>query len=368
MAPYSLFSPNLMGQPQRSSSLLQSLLQGDDGGGPGNLMSLLGQGTQAPAAPEQGWGDRVKSRLNDLLDPSVALPMAGAMIAGESPEESFGNAFMIGGKGLGEMRGERRAEAEKMKALDYLRTTNPELAQMVDSGMPLEAAWGAALKKKGGDSGTDDMREYEAAKAQGFKGSFMDYQIAMKQAGRTEVNIGTEGKLPTNYRWKNPDDQSAGVEPIPGGPGEQLPAELAARVGLADSFLTQLPIIKAKVKSGSTTGVWDRFQAGNNQSSDAAETMRQIKSGTDALQRMLTGAGMSIPEAQQYAERYLPTYTDDAASAASKLDQLGMELKTMKEKAMLGRGGDGSPAPIAQPGSAPYGGTTSGGVKWSVGP
>jgi len=38
---------------------------------------------------------------------------------------------------------------------------------------------------------TDDMREYEFAKQQGFGGSFVDFQLAQKKAGATSVNVGT---------------------------------------------------------------------------------------------------------------------------------------------------------------------------------
>jgi hypothetical protein len=39
---------------------------------------------------------------------------------------------------------------------------------------------------------TDDMREYEFAKSQGFQGTFQDWQIENKRAGATNVNVGAE--------------------------------------------------------------------------------------------------------------------------------------------------------------------------------
>lgn len=39
---------------------------------------------------------------------------------------------------------------------------------------------------------TDDMREYEFAKSQGFDGSFLDFQLSQKKAGATNVNVGGE--------------------------------------------------------------------------------------------------------------------------------------------------------------------------------
>lgn len=37
---------------------------------------------------------------------------------------------------------------------------------------------------------TDDMREYEYAKTQGFQGSFVDFQLAQKRAGAQTINVG----------------------------------------------------------------------------------------------------------------------------------------------------------------------------------
>lgn len=190
---------------------------------------------------------------------------------------------------------------------------------------------------------TDDQREYNIAKEQGFPGTFLDYQIKMKEAGRSQVNIDTGTKLPANYRWKDPNDQTQGVEPIPGGPGEQVPAELAARVGLADTFLADYDNLRQQLQSGVVTGLWDRAQI-NNQGSVQAGVYRQLESGADALQRMLTGAGMNQTEADAYARRYLPTYTDNAESAVAKLDQLKKELENARTSALKGRGNAPSPA------------------------
>lgn len=191
---------------------------------------------------------------------------------------------------------------------------------------------------------TSDQREYQQAKNDGFAGNFMDYQIKMKEAGRSQVNIDTGEKLPPGYRWTDPNNRQAGVQPIPGGPAEEIPAELASRIGLADNFLKEYDGIRASVKSGTVTGPIDVLNATKRQSSDQAGVYRKIQSGVDALQRMLTGAGMNIAEAEAYTQRYLPTYTDDAGSAVAKLDQLKAELESTRATALRGRGNMPSPA------------------------
>lgn len=206
------------------------------------------------------------------------------------------------------------------------------------------------VKGPGKDNRTAGQNDYEYAVAQGFKGTYQDWKEweAKNSRPSTTVNVDAGIKPPNGYMFADPANPAAGVKPIPGGPAEALPAELAARIGLADSFLAQLPAIREKVAADDVTGVYDRFLAGNFQRSSQAGIYRQIQSGVDALMRMLTGAGMNQMEAAQYAQRYLPSYTDDANSAASKLDQLGRELTAAKESALRGRGGSQTQSPQPQ--------------------
>lgn len=122
-----------------------------------------------------------------------------------------------------------------------------------------------------------------------------------------------------------------------------LPPELAGRVAMAENFLKQAPALREEIKSGGVTGplqgMGAQFGVGK-----AGSTYRKIQSGVDALLRSLTGAGMSIPEAQQYAARYLPAPTDSAATVLDKFDELSQELDGMIKKAYEGRGGN-EPAP-----------------------
>jgi hypothetical protein len=161
------------------------------------------------------------------------------------------------------------------------------------------------------------------------------------------INMG-EYKPPVNYRWKDPENRDAGVEPIPGGPGEEMPAEVAARIGLADSFIAEAPTLRKRIIGGEATGPYDVTMAGWNSSSTQAEVKRKILSGIDSMKRMLSGAGLPVAEQAEYEFRYLPTYTDDAPSAAQKLDQLTNELKQVKEVVMRGRGGRDNPPTLEE--------------------
>jgi hypothetical protein len=294
--------------------------------------------------------------LQQLFSPEVAMPVAAALLGNQGNAANFGNAFAAYGQ-------TKAQTAAKNKTMDFFRQNSPEFAAMVDAGMPMDEAWKTYTQQKYAKApqGTSDMQEYEAAKAQGFQGTLMDFMVKMKEAGRQQVNIDTGTKLPSGYMWKDPSNQNLGVIPIPGGPATQLPAETAGRTGLADSFLGNFDTIRQKVASGAVTGPYDRFSATNNSSSEAGQIYQAIQTGVDSLQRMLTGAGMPASEASQYAYRYLPGYTDTAESAAAKLDRLKLELQSVKERVMQGRGGYSPEVPAS-------GNKTSTGVTWSVGP
>lgn len=143
---------------------------------------------------------------------------------------------------------------------------------------------------------------------------------------------------PSGYKWADPSNPEAGLVAIPGGPGEKIPAEVAARLGLAKSFLGQLPEIRKRVEAGEATGIIDGAMGAANMGG-SGEIRRQIASGAEALLRNLTGAGMNIDEAKKYVARYQPQINDSAKTIGSKLDQLERELRSVNDIVSQGRGG-----------------------------
>jgi hypothetical protein len=71
------------------------------------------------------------------------------------------------------------------------------------------------------DNSTDDMREYQQAVSQGFDGSFLDYQLALKKAGAnstvSNINLKQYGDIPPGYRLVET-PQGAQMELVPGSP------------------------------------------------------------------------------------------------------------------------------------------------------
>jgi len=148
---------------------------------------------------------------------------------------------------------------------------------------------------------------------------------------------------PSGYVWNDPADPTKGMTAIPGGPGEKVDAEVAARLGLAKSFLGELPDIKKRVEAGELTGIIDASKAKMGVGGPG-EIRRKIDSGAEALLRMLTGAGMNKEEAAEYTRRYKFSPTDTASTVISKLNQLEQELTSVGETVGKGRGGWTPPA------------------------
>jgi hypothetical protein len=273
---------------------------------------------------------------------SNRLLLAGLGMLGGGPKDAMKG--LVAGSALDTEDADRRKLNTALQALMNSESDLIPDDPAIRGLMAADPKFGEATllqRMKPADIG-EKYQGYLNAKAEGYQGDWMQYQADTKAAGVT-VNTG-DYKVPAGYQPVDPNNPDAGVEPIPGGPGEQLPAELAARIGLTNSFLSQAPAIKQRLNKGGATGIWDRSRAGWDDSSEQAALYRQIESGADALTRMLTGAGMRIDEAQTYSRRYLPTYTDDNVSAAKKLDQLVQELKSMKEQALRGRGGTDEPS------------------------
>jgi hypothetical protein len=151
---------------------------------------------------------------------------------------------------------------------------------------------------------------------------------------------GKTANAPPGYRWS---EDGTKLEAIEGGPAQKLPAELAGRTGLAEEFLRNLPQLKADIAAGAATGPIDSV-VGNIGWGRSGEIRRRILSGTDALIRGLTGAGMAVSEAQKYAGRYEPQLTDTAEVLSDKITNLEGELRSIMNVAGRGRGGSNAPA------------------------
>lgn len=98
---------------------------------------------------------------------------------------------------------------QQAQANDPLRQLQIQQAQTQLDMAPLDAAYKQAqtdaLRAKPPVQPTDDEREYERAKAEGFQGSFLDFVTEVKRAGATNISntVGGESLTPG---WKKIDE------------------------------------------------------------------------------------------------------------------------------------------------------------------
>jgi hypothetical protein len=202
------------------------------------------------------------------------------------------------------------------------------------------------------------MKDFYQLKGQGFT------PVTIKENGEERTIFqDKQGKMHTpeslGLGGSAPSGESA-IEPAPPGvdakewrriktkqlAGEDvekaLPGEVAGRLALTDVYLKKAPAIATEIDKGNMTGPMDTFMAKNGLGA-RGQTHADIQSGTDALRRMLTGAGMPQAEADEYVQRYQPSYRDTATTLRQKHDRLVDELTTMRANIMRGRGPSTSP-------------------------
>jgi hypothetical protein len=142
-----------------------------------------------------------------------------------------------------------------------------------------------------------------------------------------------------------------------------LPGEVAGKLGIAETYLANAPKIREEIVKGGQTGVIDRLK-GMAGVGRTGQVDRQIKSGVDALRRMLTGAGMPAAEANEYVRRYEPEVTDSVESLLTKHDQLVGEITHWRELAYRGKGTpEALPPPTPEYGAGSNSVTTKSGIK-----
>ncbi|MDX3976995.1 hypothetical protein [Shinella sp.] len=343
---------------------------------------------QAPAATSQGGAQR--GGFLGGLDPDLLLSISGSLITGRTPQEQLGGAL----SGFADYRKETR---QKNRTLEMLGKDSPQLVQAIEAGIltpgdafslhykeAQEAKKAQRPSRKfqtlaDGSYGWSDetagtwtplgtatkvesqpalVQEFKFAKDNGYTGSFNDYAQS-KRAGGSGSGGDVGYKVPPGYRLKDPANPGLGVDPIPGGPAEEIPGELAARLGMAKSFLEKAPTLRQKLANGDVTGPWDQRFAQNGVG-PRGQVFQELESGVDVLMRLMTGAGMNQTEAEAYARRYLPGAADTAETAVQKLDRLTEELQATASEAGKGRGG------FKPAGGRVGAGSTSNRIRWSV--
>lgn len=111
---------------------------------------LMGGGAQTQGDAANPFGQQGGNMLQRLLAPEFALPMAAGMMGNQGNAGNFGQGFQNALPFMAMAKKEKAQLAERNKTLEYLQRSNPELAQMVAAGMPMNEAWDTLAKQRFG--------------------------------------------------------------------------------------------------------------------------------------------------------------------------------------------------------------------------
>jgi hypothetical protein len=199
-----------------------------------------------------------------------------------------------------------------------------------------------------------DVREYEYARNQGYKGSFQDYQVEMKRAGAASVNVNTE-KLPTPPQGmayvKDPSSPFGyRLQKIPGArdqrtEGQQKAGLLAKRMNeLSGDVIDRAPSVTDQqaanfAQKGGIVGAMANGMLGEKQQ----RHFNAARGWLAGILRQDTGATISPAEVEQYYPTYFPVPGDSTEVIAQK-----KRLRQVTEAGLTQIGGDEqTPAPPA---------------------
>lgn len=144
-----------------------------------------------------GWQDNpIYGAFNDNRN-SLGI-LSGGLI-GARDISDVRNAVLMGQQASATDRAEqerknaiKEAAAEKQKSIDWLRSTQPDLAAAFDAGAPPEDVWNAAFKRMQPAEATaqdqpTSVQEYLFAKQNGYEGTFQDWQT--QKGGQSEMSL-----------------------------------------------------------------------------------------------------------------------------------------------------------------------------------
>lgn len=179
---------------------------------------------------------------------------------------------------------------------------------------------------------------------------------------------GDDAKAPSGFEWINPQDHSAGLKAIAGGPATHMTAELAGKLALMNAAQqgiasTKDVLLKPWGAVGAGQALASKLPLVGDIASLSGEigiASRNVRAGIEAALRVMTGAAAPEQEVTRYMELFMPGVNDTKESATQKLGLLDQFMNNAREIVTRGRtatpgpGGAGNGAPGAGP-NAPQG-------------
>lgn len=241
------------------------------------LDSLFGGQAQMPGQASQPSG------LARLLQPEIAMPIAGALMGQNGNMQNLSNAFSAGGQAFGQQKLKAQTAADENKTYNWLKQNAPEFAQLMDGGMDGKSALSAYTEQRyAQQKNPAAVQEYEYAKQQGYGGSFMDFQIDQKKAGASQNNItvggGKFGTIPQGWMLNEGPD-GVTMAPIPGGPDDtsKKDARQSGQNDVATRVVTSAAQRAREAAKNRNFGSYGQGAAQMMPWTDSAEVARQVE-------------------------------------------------------------------------------------------
>lgn len=266
--------------------------------GGGLLAMLMGDGSGGKLDGALG---RVAGVVSPMLLNSIGERGAeGVRAAGQGAAMGFGADRVLA---------QKRAEDAKAKqkisqTMQLLAKDRPDLVPWVESGAISPAdAFNQVFAKPKAD-GTDDIKEYQFAVQQGYKGNFRDYMTEMKKAGAMNVDARQMGTIPPGYQVQyDPQGRPVQMTPIPGGPAANDVAAATAKIDRAagqaavSTRVVTTAAQRAREAAGNRAlGPYGQGAVQFNPYTDAAEVARQVEvMKSQAKVENLTAMRMASP-------------------------------------------------------------------------
>lgn len=208
-------------------------------------------------------------------------------------------------------------------------------------------AWAQALgmEPKSGPSPTDDQREYAAAQAQGFQGSFMDYMTQMRRAGATSIDMRSPPTAPQGMTYVPDKDPSNPLGyrlmKIPGARDPRTEAQQKAgllsarmRVLSADVVDTAPTITTQMIASVAQSGGMTGGLANQALSPEQQKHFNAARGWLAGVLRQDTGATIQPFEIAEYYPTFFPVPGDSPQVIEQK-----KKLRAVTERAISANGG-----------------------------
>lgn len=306
---------------------------------------FVGQTAQQPVLPRVPWSQ----------NPAITTA-ALSLLGGRNLNDGLANVAATAGQGMAAKTGLQqfmlaqqekntaKAEADARRAQQNEVIKNypniPEQLRPVFMAQP-ELFGQYVVGSMEPPKPTDDLREYEYAKSQGFGGTFQDYMINMKKAGASVTNIDNVGTIPQGYELTtDPATGAKRMAPIPGGPADTSAKDAIGqenRVQKADIVTQDIDRVLGKVKSnpGTTTGMGGSILSGipGTGASDVSALLNTVKAnvGFEQLTAMRAasptgGALGAVSEKENVLLQSVLGSVEQSQSA----EQLEFNLKRLK--------------------------------------